>query len=93
MEEAARVLLVPIFRRHWLWYAWGGRTAAAAVEAGRAAAAAVKPPRDWRQGVNLEEKAHLLSQLARSWVSLKQTVCAGAGASSVAKQDTAKLCS
>ncbi|KAI7842265.1 hypothetical protein COHA_003906 [Chlorella ohadii] len=68
MEEAARVLLVPIFRRHWLWYAWGGRTAAAAVEAGRAAAAAVKPPRDWRQGVNLEEKAHLLSQLARSWV-------------------------
>lgn len=69
MEEAARVLLVPIFRRHWLWYAWGGRTAAAAVEAGKAAAAAAKPPRDWRQGVNLEEKAHLLSQHASNWVS------------------------
>lgn len=70
MEEGARVLLVPIFRRHWLWHAWGGRAAAAAADAGRAAAAAApKPLRDWRQGVNLEEKAHLLSQHASAWVS------------------------
>ena len=94
MEEAGRVLLVPIFRRHWLWYAWGERTAAAAIAgAGRAAAAAAaKPPRNWRQGQNLEEKMQLLGQQARAWVSWRVGVgCCGPRTSGQGLQVQARM--
>ena len=62
MEESTRVLLVPIFRRYFLWHAWGGPVAAAGSPAGTAL-------RPWREGRNLEEKAQLLTQSASAWVS------------------------
>lgn len=66
--DGSRVLLIPIFRRYWLWHAWGGQAAtAAAGSAARVAQAQV--PRPWREGRNLEEKAQLLGQTARAWVS------------------------
>lgn len=67
--DGTRVLLIPIFRRYWLWHAWGSGAAAtaAAGSAGRVAQAqAVRP---WREGRNLEEKAQLVGQTAGAWVS------------------------
>ncbi|EFN57694.1 hypothetical protein CHLNCDRAFT_142893 [Chlorella variabilis] len=67
MEPTTRVLLLPIFRRHWLWHAEGGAAAAAAAAAdvqGKAGQAL----RNWREGRNLEEKVQLLGQRANRWV-------------------------
>lgn len=70
MEAPTRALVVPVFRRYWLWHAWQeGGGAAAVVTAGGKGAGASKPLRDWREGVNLEEKAQLLGQRATRWVS------------------------
>lgn len=76
MESATRAVVLPIFRRYWLWHAWqeaGGAAAAGASKAGRnaGAAATATAPRSWREGVNLEEKAQLLGQQATRWVQSK----------------------
>ena len=70
MEGPTRVLLVPIFRRYWLWQAWGQRAAAAV--GGEGQRAAHKALRDWREGQNLEEKAQLLGQHFSRWVRPQQ---------------------
>lgn len=82
MESATRAVVLPIFRRYWLWHAWqeaGGAAAAGASKAGRnaGAAATATAPRSWREGVNLEEKAQLLGQQATRWVGAGGRVRAG----------------
>ena len=71
MEATTRALVLPVFRRYWLWHAWqeGGAAVGSA-----ASAAAAAPARHWREGINLEEKAMLLGQQASRWVSCG---CAG----------------
>jgi hypothetical protein len=53
MASRTNALVLPIFRRYWLWTAWA--------EPG-AAAAAQPAARHWRQGATLEEKFQLLGQ-------------------------------
>lgn len=67
MEGPTRALVVPVFRRYWLWHAWreGGGVAAGAAQAGGKAG---KQLRDWKEGMNLEEKAQLLGQHVNRWV-------------------------
>lgn len=67
MEPSTRVLLLPIFRRYWLWHAQ--RVAATAAADAGAGPKADQALRDWRQGRNLEEKAQLLGLTANHWVS------------------------
>lgn len=62
MEAATQVLLVPIFRHHWLWYAWGTAAATTQGAARGGGAAAAVALRHWREGRNLEEKAQLVGQ-------------------------------
>jgi hypothetical protein len=70
MEPTTRVLLVPIFRRYWLWHA---ERAAVAVAADSGAGPKTDHAlRDWRQGRNLEEKAQLLGLTANRWVSMSE---------------------
>ena len=47
-----KVLVLPVFRRYWLWHAWTDQAAEAA--------AASKAIPNWREGVGLEEKLQLL---------------------------------
>ena len=51
-SHRVHTLVLPIFRRYWLWHAWSTEAAAAAPQAART----------WRQGANLEEKFHILGQ-------------------------------
>lgn len=75
MESATRAVVLPIFRRYWLWHAWqegsSKSVAAASRASSKTAAAATGPPRSWREGINLEEKAQLLGQHATRWVQGK----------------------
>jgi hypothetical protein len=68
MEGPTKVVVLPIFRRYWLWHAWSEGSAVATL-AEEASAAGRKTLRDWRQGQNLEEKTQLLGQHATRWVS------------------------
>ena len=52
-QDATKILAFPIFRKYWLYHSW---TEAAA----HAAQSALK--KDWRKGVNMEEKLSLLGQ-------------------------------
>lgn len=52
--DSAKVLVLPIFRRYWLWHAWADPLAAER--------AAAMPLRTWRDGTNLEERFHFLGQ-------------------------------
>ena len=60
-QPPVKILAFPIFRRYWLYHAW---------EEPGAAAAAAKSIKDWRKGVNLEEKLDLLGQQASAKVSI-----------------------
>jgi hypothetical protein len=62
MEPSTRVLVLPIFRKYWLWHADRALVAAAPEAAGKAL-------KSWREGRNLEEKLQLLGQSANVWVS------------------------
>lgn len=73
MEPTTRAIVLPIFRRYWLWHAWqeAGSAAAGASNAGSKAGAAATSSnmlRSWRDGVNIEEKTQLLGQQATRWV-------------------------
>ena len=56
MGTRVKALVLPIFRRHWLWHAWGDQ---AAQGVGQSVATTT---RSWRQGATLEEKFSLLGQ-------------------------------
>ncbi|KAL4445774.1 hypothetical protein ABPG77_008973 [Micractinium sp. CCAP 211/92] len=76
MEPTTRAIVLPIFRRYWLWHAWqeAGSAAAGASNAGSKAGAAATSSnmlRSWRDGVNIEEKTQLLGQQATRWVQNK----------------------
>ena len=60
-QDATKILAFPIFRKYWLYHSW---TKAAA----HAAQSALK--KDWRKGVNMEEKLSLLGQQLSNKVSL-----------------------
>ena len=55
---SVRVLVFPVFRKHWLFHAWH--------ESAETASSTLK---DWRSGVNLEEKLQLIGQQSSEWVS------------------------
>lgn len=55
---AVKVLVVPVFKRYWLFHAW--RTAAAAASA---------PPKPWQQGSSLTEQLQLLLAAIQRWGS------------------------
>ncbi len=65
MKSRVKVLVLPVFRRYWLWHAWTDQAA----EAG-----AAKTVANWKEGVGLEEKLQLLgtelSQRVRSQLPL-----------------------
>lgn len=54
---AVKVLVVPVFRRYWLFHAW------------RTAAAASAPPKPWQQGSSLGEQLQLLLGALQRWGS------------------------
>ena len=56
---SVKILAFPIFRRYWLYHAWSD----AAAEAAQSAAI-----KDWRKGINLEEKLSLLGTQASAKV-------------------------
>ena len=58
---SVKILAFPIFRRYWLYHAWSD----AAAEAAQSAAI-----KDWRKGINLEEKLSLLGTQASAKVAL-----------------------
>ena len=60
MSNQVRILSFPIFRRHWLYHAWQDPQAATAAKA----------VKNWRDGVNLEERTQLLSEKLQLWVRL-----------------------
>ena len=60
-QHATKILAFPIFRKYWLYHSW---TEAAA----NAAQSALK--KDWRKGVNMEEKLSLLGQQLSNKVGL-----------------------
>ncbi|KAL0052141.1 hypothetical protein WJX82_008473 [Trebouxia sp. C0006] len=57
MSNQVRILSLPIFRRHWLYHAWQDPQAATAAKA----------VKNWRDGVNLEERTQLLSEKLQLW--------------------------
>ena len=57
---SVKILAFPIFRRYWLYHSW-------TTEAAEAAQALLL--KDWRKGVNLEEKLSLLGKQVSSKVS------------------------
>ena len=59
MSQQVKILAFPIFRRYWLYHAWQDPSSLAV------AASTVK---DWRKGVNLEERLSLLGQQSSTWV-------------------------
>lgn len=60
---SVKILAFPIFRKYWLYHSWSD----AAAEAAKSALV-----KDWRKGVNLEEKLNLLGKQVSSKVSSKQ---------------------
>lgn len=60
MSNQVRILTLPIFRRYWLYHAWQDPQAATAA----------KVVKNWREGVNLEERMQLLSEKIQLWVWL-----------------------
>ena len=64
MSNHVKILALPIFRRYWLYHAWHDPEAATV-------ARAVK---DWRKGMNLEEKMQLLSEKIQLWVCMLAVV-------------------
>lgn len=66
MSDHVKILALPIFRRYWLYHAWHDPQAATL-------ARAVK---DWRKGVNLEEKMQLLSEKMQLWASMAAALAA-----------------
>jgi hypothetical protein len=59
MSQQVKILAFPIFRRYWLYHAWQDSSSLAAT------ASTVK---DWRKGVNLEERLSLLGQQVSTYV-------------------------
>ncbi|KAL3160134.1 hypothetical protein ABBQ32_010907 [Trebouxia sp. C0010 RCD-2024] len=57
MSNHVKILALPIFRRYWLYHAWHDPQAATVARAAK----------DWRKGVNLEEKMQLLSEKLQLW--------------------------
>jgi len=51
MGTRVKALVLPIFRRHWLWNAWGDQAAQSAGQ---------KVVRHWRDGSTLEERFSIL---------------------------------
>lgn len=47
-----RVVVLPIFKRYWLWHAWSLKPSH------------LEAAPDWRSGTGIEEKARLLGELA-----------------------------
>ena len=62
MSQQVKILAFPIFRRYWLYHAWQDSSSIAAT------ASSVK---DWRKGVNLEERLSLLGQQTSTWVRIR----------------------
>ncbi len=58
MSNQVRILTLPVFRRYWLYHAWHDPQAATVA----------KNVKNWREGVNLEEKMQLLSEKIQLWV-------------------------
>lgn len=58
MSNQVRILALPIFRRYWLYHAWHDPQAATVA----------KSVKDWRKGVNFEERMQLLSEKVQLWV-------------------------
>lgn len=95
MKQRVKVLVLPIFRRYWLWHAWTDPAAEQAVQAAKALP-------DWRQGVGLEEKLQLLgtqlSQRVRGGAGRRRAVLCGTtrmaatGASKLATLCLLRLC-
>jgi hypothetical protein len=54
---AITVLVIPVFRRYWLWHAW------------RSAPASSTPPKPWQEGSSLQEKLQLLLGSVQRWGS------------------------
>lgn len=57
-ETAVRVLVVPVFKRYWLWHAWK-----------IAAPVSTTPQKPWQQGKDLQEKAQLFLAGIQRWGS------------------------
>jgi len=58
MSTAVRVLVLPLFKRYWLWHAWK-----------EAAPASSGPPKPWREGGSVHEKLKLLAGSVQRWGS------------------------
>ena len=65
---SVKILAFPIFRRYWLYHSW-------TTEAAEAAQALLL--KDWRKGVNLEEKLSLLGKQVSSKVRFRPYTCSG----------------
>ena len=59
-QRPTKILAFPIFRKYWLYHSW--------TESAANAQSALK--KDWRKGVNMEEKLSLLGQQLSSKVGL-----------------------
>lgn len=52
---SVRVLVVPVFKRYWLWHAW------------KSAPASSTPPKPWQEGSTVQEKFKLLLGSIQRW--------------------------
>lgn len=59
MDKAVKILILPIYRRYWLYHAWQ--------EPG-AFHSSLRPSNNWRKGENLEEKLQLLTRAWSDWI-------------------------
>ena len=59
---AVKILAFPIFRKYWLYHSW-------TTEAAQASQSSLV--KEWRKGVNLEEKLSLLGKQVSSKVSCR----------------------
>lgn len=67
MKVRSKVLVVPIFRRYWLWHSW--------CEQAAAGPSINQTATNWREGVGLEEKLQILgTQISRKAGTMKKII-------------------